>query len=81
MFHALDSCLMFNFVSSQEAMGHIWKSLVDDPKRAVDAHFDLIIDDLLTQCGSRLWRVREASCFALADVIQGRKLEQVIFPN
>ncbi|CAN6443404.1 unnamed protein product [Victoria cruziana] len=63
----------------QDAMGHIWKFLVTDPKKAVDEYFNDIVDDLLIQSGSRLWRSREASCLALADVIQGRKFSQVIF--
>lgn len=58
-------------------MSHIWKSLVEDSKKAIDEYFDLIVDDLLIQCGSRLWRSREASCLALADIIQGRKFSQV----
>lgn len=61
----------------QDAMTHIWKALVEDPKRTIDEHFDLIMDDLLTQCGSRLWRSREASCLALADIVQGRKFNQI----
>lgn len=61
----------------QDAMAHIWKSLVADPKRTIDQHLDLIVDDLIIQCGSRLWRSREASCLALADIIQGRKFKQV----
>ncbi|KAG5253924.1 proteasome adapter and scaffold protein [Salix suchowensis] len=69
----------FFFHSSylEDAMAHIWKSLVADPKRTIDQHLDLIVDDLIIQCGSRLWRSREASCLALADIIQGRKFEQV----
>ncbi|XP_058078401.1 uncharacterized protein LOC131226734 [Magnolia sinica] len=61
----------------QDAMGHIWKSLVADPKKTIDEYLDIIIEDLLSQCGSRLWRSREASCLALADIIQGRKFSQV----
>ncbi|XP_038694487.1 proteasome adapter and scaffold protein ECM29 isoform X1 [Tripterygium wilfordii] len=61
----------------QDAMAHIWKSLVADPKRTIDEQLDYIIDDLVVQCGSRLWRSREASCLALADIIQGRKFDQV----
>ncbi|GAA0159929.1 scaffold/adaptor protein [Lithospermum erythrorhizon] len=61
----------------QDAMAHIWKSLVSDPKQTIDEHLDAIIDDLLSQCGSRLWRSRESSCLALADIIQGRKFGQV----
>ncbi|KAL3828680.1 hypothetical protein ACJIZ3_017482 [Penstemon smallii] len=61
----------------QDAMGHIWKSLIADSKSAIDDHLDLIFDDLLIQCGSRLWRSREASCLAIADILQGRKFDQV----
>lgn len=59
-------------------MAHIWKSLVEDSKKTIDEHLDLIFDDLLLQCGSRLWSSREASCLALADIIQGRKFCQVM---
>lgn len=59
-------------------MAHIWKSLVADSKKTIDEYLDLIIEDMLVQCGSRLWRSREASCLALADLIQGRKFNQVI---
>ncbi|CAA6669169.1 unnamed protein product [Spirodela intermedia] len=38
---------------------------------------DKNVQDLLVQSGSRLWRSREASCLALADIIQGRKFDQV----
>lgn len=58
-------------------MGHIWKSIVAEPKKTVDEYFDSIVDDLLAQSGSRLWRSREACCHALADIIQGRKFSQV----
>ncbi|KAE9606271.1 putative proteasome component Ecm29 [Lupinus albus] len=61
----------------QDAMVHIWKSLVAESKKTIDENLDLIIDDLLVQCGSRLWRSREASCLALADIIQGRKFYEV----
>ncbi|KAK8955794.1 hypothetical protein KSP40_PGU002294 [Platanthera guangdongensis] len=61
----------------QDAMAHIWKSLVVDSKKTIDEYFDVIVDDLLTQSGSRLWRSREASCLGLADIIQGRRLSQV----
>uniref|UniRef100_A0A1S4A5C6 Proteasome-associated protein ECM29 homolog n=1 Tax=Nicotiana tabacum TaxID=4097 RepID=A0A1S4A5C6_TOBAC len=61
----------------QDAMTHIWRSLIPDSKKTIDEHFDLVMDDLLTQSGSRLWRSREASCHALSDVIQGRKFDQV----
>lgn len=58
-------------------MAHIWKLLVTDSKKTIDENLDLIIDDLLIQCGSRLWQLRQASSLALADIIQGRKFDQV----
>jgi len=58
-------------------MAHIWKLIVSDPKKAIDD--DAIVEDLLVQSGSRLWRSREASCLALADIIQGRRYSQVAF--
>ncbi|CAA7406117.1 unnamed protein product [Spirodela intermedia] len=61
----------------QDAMGHIWRSIVAEPKKTIDEYFDPIVEDLLVQSGSRLWRSREASCLALADIIQGRKFDQV----
>ncbi|KAH9316636.1 hypothetical protein KI387_025263, partial [Taxus chinensis] len=35
----------------QDAMGHIWRSLVAEPKKTIDEFFDDIIEDLLTQTG------------------------------
>ncbi|KAG0459441.1 hypothetical protein HPP92_022569 [Vanilla planifolia] len=61
----------------QDAVGHIWKSLIADSKKTIDEHLDFIIEDLLVQSGSRLWRSREASCLALADIIQGCKYGQL----
>ncbi|KAI3814371.1 hypothetical protein L1987_19124 [Smallanthus sonchifolius] len=61
----------------QDAMAHIWKSLIADSKKTIDEFLDLIIEDLLVQCGSRLWRSRESSCLALADLIQGLKFDQI----
>ncbi|CAM6029521.1 unnamed protein product [Sphagnum balticum] len=61
----------------QDAMGHIWKSLVAEPKKTVDEYFDDIMDDLLVQAGSRLWRSRESACLALADLLQGRRFSEV----
>ncbi|CAM6125657.1 unnamed protein product [Calypogeia fissa] len=61
----------------QDAMGHIWRALVAEPKKTTDELFDDIMEDLLTQAGSRLWRSRESSCLALADVLQGRRYNEV----
>ncbi|KAL0419487.1 UNVERIFIED_CONTAM: Proteasome adapter and scaffold protein ECM29, partial [Sesamum radiatum] len=35
--------------------------------------------DKNVQSGSRLWRSREASCLALADILQGRKFGQIFY--
>ena len=61
----------------QDAMGHIWRSLVAEPKKTIDEFFDEIMEDLLVQVGSRLWRSRESSCLALGDLVQGRRFNEV----
>ncbi|KAJ3022327.1 UNVERIFIED_CONTAM: hypothetical protein HDU68_009207, partial [Siphonaria sp. JEL0065] len=60
-----------------ESMKSIWRSLVKDPKKAVDDHFDVIIKDLLKGLGDRMWRTRESSCLALSDILHGRQLVQI----
>jgi proteasome component ECM29 len=37
------------------------------------------MEDLLVQAGSSLWRSRESSCLALADVLQGRRFDEVSY--
>ena len=54
-------------------MGHIWRSLIDDPKKALDTHFGAVARELLREMGGRLWRNRQAACAALADLLQGRR--------
>lgn len=46
------------------------QALIPDQRPALDKHFDAIASDLLRELGGRLWRVREACCLALADLIQ-----------
>lgn len=60
-----------------EAMKNIWKSLIKEPKKSVDQYFDVIVKDLLKSIGDRMWRTREASCNALADLLHGREMEQI----
>ncbi|KAK3264270.1 hypothetical protein CYMTET_26979, partial [Cymbomonas tetramitiformis] len=43
----------------QEAMGAIMRSLVDEPRKAVDEHYDAIMAECLKEIGARLWRSRE----------------------
>ncbi|KAF9951012.1 hypothetical protein BGZ72_007436, partial [Mortierella alpina] len=60
-----------------EAMTSIWRSLVKEPKKAVQEYFDVIINDLLESMGARQWRTRESSCLAMADLLQGRSVEEI----
>lgn len=60
----------------QRSMEDIWKALVKDSNATLDAHFDAIMEDLLKSILGREWRVREASCAALSDLIQGRPFPQ-----
>ncbi|KAL2857721.1 proteasome stabiliser-domain-containing protein [Aspergillus pseudoustus] len=60
----------------QRSMNTIWLSLVKDPNTVIAAHFDEIMSDLLKSLLSgREWRVRQASCAAISDLIQGRQPE------
>ncbi|KAL8830769.1 MAG: hypothetical protein Q9191_001246 [Dirinaria sp. TL-2023a] len=60
----------------RSAMNEIWKALVKDPTATVDKYFDKLIEDLLKNIVAREWRVRQASCAAIADLVQGRPLER-----
>ncbi|KHN98933.1 proteasome component ECM29 [Metarhizium album ARSEF 1941] len=60
----------------QRSMDDIWKALVKDSNATIDHHFDAIIQDLLRSILGREWRVREASCAAISDLIQGRPFRQ-----
>lgn len=59
----------------QKSMDDIWKALVKDSGRVIETHFDAILDDLLKSLLGREWRMREASCGALSDLLQGRPFE------
>ena len=56
------------------AMNDIWSALVKDSKVTLDTHFDRILEDLCKSILNKEWRTRQASCAALADLIQGRPL-------
>ncbi|KAL2271402.1 hypothetical protein VTJ83DRAFT_773 [Remersonia thermophila] len=56
----------------QRSMNDIWKALVKDPNAVLETHFDSIMADLLKSILGREWRVREASCAAISDLIAGR---------
>ena len=51
--------------------------MVPDPDKAKEEYLPHIFKELIPGVGSRLWRVREASCLALADLMIGRRFQQV----
>jgi proteasome component ECM29 len=65
------------YVKVADSMKSIWRSLVKEPKKAVDEYFEVIIKDLLKSISDRMWRTREASCAALGDLVHGRSIEQL----
>lgn len=60
----------------RKAMNDIWIALVKEPSKTVDHHFDAIMNDLLRNALGKEWRARQASCAAIADLVQGRQLEK-----
>ncbi|OAA53925.1 proteasome component [Niveomyces insectorum RCEF 264] len=56
----------------QRSMNDIWKALVKDSHAVLEEHFDAIMEDLLKSILTKEWRVREASCAAIAELLQGR---------
>jgi proteasome component ECM29 len=60
----------------QKSMNDIWKALVKDPGAVVETHFDAIMQDLLKSVLGKEWRVCQASCAAIADLVQGQPFER-----
>lgn len=61
----------------QRSMTDIWNALVKDSNAVIEANFDAIISDLLRSIlAGKEWRVRQASCAAIADLLQGRRIEK-----
>ena len=58
------------------AMNDIWSALIRDSAATIDSYFEFIMDDLLKNILGKEWRVREASCAAIADLVQGRPLKR-----
>lgn len=58
----------------RRSMDDIWKAVVKDSSATIDTHFDAIVTDLLKSIlDGKEWRVREASCAAIADLIYGQQ--------
>ena len=60
----------------RNSMNDIWVAIVKEPAKTVDLHFDSIMNDLFKNILGKEWRVRQASCAAVADLVQGRPLEK-----
>lgn len=60
----------------QRSMTDIWNSLVKDSSATIEKYFDPIMEDLLGSILTKEWRVRQACCAALSDLVQGRPLER-----
>ncbi|NWJ04505.1 ECM29 protein, partial [Crypturellus undulatus] len=61
----------------RQAMTSIWNALVTD-KSMVDKYMKEILEDLISNLTSNLWRIRESSCLALNDLLRGRPLDDII---
>uniref|UniRef100_A0AAY4AG20 Ecm29 proteasome adaptor and scaffold n=1 Tax=Denticeps clupeoides TaxID=299321 RepID=A0AAY4AG20_9TELE len=61
----------------RQAMTSIWDALVPD-KTIVDKYLKEILQDVISNLTSNLWRVRESSCLALNDLIRGRHSDDLI---
>ncbi|ELW70579.1 Proteasome-associated protein ECM29 like protein [Tupaia chinensis] len=68
----------------RQAMTSIWNALVTDKSMAsiyepcVDKYLKEILQDLIKNLTSNMWRVRESSCLALNDLLRGRPLDDII---
>ena len=60
----------------RSSMNEIWNTLAREPAAIIDSCFDNIMEDLLKNILGREWRVRQASCAAIADLLQGRPFEK-----
>ncbi|KAF4804062.1 proteasome-associated protein ECM29 [Turdus rufiventris] len=61
----------------RQAMTSIWNALVTD-KSMIDKYMKEILEDLISNLTSNLWRIRESSCLALNDLLRGRPLDDII---
>ena len=58
-------------------MRALWASLVPDPKAALREHMGAVLAHLSDGLGDRMWRAREASCAALAELLPGRGIDDL----
>ena len=60
----------------RDSMNTIWSALVKDASQTTETQFDNIMDGLLKSILGKEWRVRQATCAAIADLLQGKPLEK-----
>ena len=60
----------------QRSMNDIWTALVKDSSVTINQYFDEILADLLKSVLGKEWRTRQASCAAIADLVQGREFDK-----
>lgn len=46
----------------QQSMASIWEAIVSEHSKTVDVYLTAILDDLIANLTSSLWRNRESSC-------------------
>ncbi|XP_063770752.1 proteasome adapter and scaffold protein ECM29 isoform X2 [Pseudophryne corroboree] len=61
----------------RQSMTSIWNALVTD-KTTVDKYLSEILQDLINNLTSNMWRIRESSCLALNDLLRGRQFDDVV---
>jgi proteasome component ECM29 len=60
----------------QRSMNDIWGALVKDSSTTINLYFEEILADLLKSILGKEWRTRQASCAAIADLVQGREFDK-----
>jgi len=60
----------------QRSMNDIWSALVKDSSATINLYFEEILADLLKSILGKEWRTRQASCAAIADLVQGREFDK-----
>ncbi|RKP02833.1 hypothetical protein CXG81DRAFT_10299, partial [Caulochytrium protostelioides] len=59
------------------SMTSIWQALVKNPSQSIETYFVAIMDDVLANMQNRQWRLRAASCNAMAQLLQNRDYDTV----
>lgn len=60
----------------RNSMNDIWNGLVKDSKTVIAANFEMILQDLLKNILGKEWRTRQASCAAIANLLQGQTFDK-----